>query len=312
MALIRSNLGSSFREAREARDPRVAPLRAAFSVVRGDAGGPARPGKTASRLAALRQAVEKIERGEHGAGSATLPLGVAGIDRFLPGGGLASGAVHEVAAAQHGSKPAAFGFALALAALAQSARRGPAVLVLSRRTFKDFGSPYGHGLQKLGLDLRRLIVVETRSDKDALWAIEETVKSKAALAMVAAALGSDRDLGRHLTESRRLSLAAAATGTPLVLISSAAGTQASAAVTRWRIGTAAAERGRLGSDKTQPFARSRWSVALERCRNGRTGQWLIEWDHVAHRFHLAQGLADHASLAGRGEERRRAVRQRAG
>ncbi len=310
MALIRSNLGSSFREA---RDPRAPPLRAAFPVVRSEAGGPAaHSGKRAGRLAALRQAVEKIERGEHGAAAARLPLGVAEIDCFLPGGGLAMGAVHEVAAAQHGAKPAAFGFALALAALAQGARRGPALLILSRRSLKDFGAPYGHGLQKLGLDPRRLIVVEARSDKDALWAIEETVKSKAALAMVVAALGSDRDRTRHLTESRRLSLAAAASGTPLVLISSSAATQASAAVTRWRIGTRAAVKGRRGSEEQQPFARSRWSVALERCRNGRTGQWLIEWDHVAHRFHLAQGLADHAPLAGRGEESRRAASQLAG
>jgi protein ImuA len=310
MGLIRSNLGAAFRET---RDPRVAPLHPARSMVRGDAGGlPASSGKAASRLAALRQAVEKIERGGHDTAAATLPLGVAEIDRFLPGGGLASGALHEVAAAQHGAKPAAFGFVMALAALAQGARRGPTVLVLSRRACKDFGSPYGHGLQRLGLDPARLIIVETRGDKDALWAIEETVKSKAALAMVVALLGSDRDLSRHLTESRRMSLAAAATGTPLVLVSSPAGTQASAAVTRWRISAAAAAERRLGSDTTQPFARSRWSVALERCRNGCTGQWLIEWDHVAHRFHLAQGLADHAPLTGRGEERRRVVRQLAG
>jgi protein ImuA len=308
MALIRSNLGSSFREARDARMP---PLRAALSLVGSEAGGPAaHSGKGAGRLIALRQAVERIERGEQGASAARLALGVAEIDRFLPGGGLAMGAVHEVLAAQHGAKPAAFGFAMALAALAQSARCGPMGLVLSRRALRDFGSPYGHGLQKLGLDPRRLIVVETRGDKDALWAIEEILKSKAALAMVVAILGSNRDRTRHLTESRRLSLAAAASGTPLVLVSSPAEMQASAAVTRWRIGTAA--KGRRGPQEQQPFARSRWSLALERCRNGRTGQWLIEWDHVAHRFHLAQGLADHAPVAGRGEESRRGAGQLAG
>ena len=42
------------------------------------------------------------------------------------------------------------------------------------------------------------------------------------------------------------------------------------------------------------FSRWRWSVALERCRNGRTGEWVVEWDHVAHRFRLVEGVADRA------------------
>lgn len=311
MALIRSNLGASFREARDARVP---PVRAAFAVARGDdAAGtpPASSGKTAGRLAGLRRAIETIERGNREA-PATVAFGVAEIDRFLPGGGLTMGALHEVGAAQHGAKPAAFGFAMALAALAQGARRGPMVLILSRRSCKDFGMPYGHGLAKLGVDAGRLIVVETRSDKEALWAIEETLKSRAELAMVVGVPGSDRDPARHLTESRRLSLAAAARGTPLVLVSSAARAQASAAVTRWRIATAGSAKGRSGSEDREPFARSRWSVTLDRCRNGRTGQWLIEWDHGTNRFHLAQGLADHAPHAGRGEESGRLLRWRAG
>src|SRR5205823_10834115 len=48
-----------------------------------------RPG----RLAALRERIRHIERPvSHG----VLPFGVAAIDRALPGGGLARGAVHEI------------------------------------------------------------------------------------------------------------------------------------------------------------------------------------------------------------------------
>ena len=312
MALIRSNLGCSFRDA---RDPSVAPLRAAFSM--SDAGGPARADKAARRLAALRQVVEKLERGSPGAAPAPhaaparMPLGLAEVDCFLPDAGLACGALHEVTAAAHGDWPAAFGFALALTILGLGARRdpastaGPAVLVASRRSLRDFGQPYGHGLHQLGLDAGRLIVVETRSDKDALWAIEETLKSKGASAMVVGAIGGRLDL--TLTASRRLSLAAATTATPLVLLSASTGAEASAAVTRWHIGAApaATAASAVMAAPAAMFARSRWSVALARCRNGRTGQWLLEWDHVTHRFHLAQGVADCTPLAGRGEEIRR-------
>src|SRR5205823_5779244 len=46
-----------------------------------------------ANLAALRQRIRHIERPvSHG----VLPFGVAAIDRALPGGGLARGAVHEI------------------------------------------------------------------------------------------------------------------------------------------------------------------------------------------------------------------------
>jgi protein ImuA len=222
-----------------------------------------------------------------------MALGLLPIDRLLPGSGLAAGALHEVAAAAHGDRPAAFGFAVALAALMLCARAGPAVLVAQRRSLSDFGSPYGHGLERLGLDPGRLMLVEAGAETDALWAIEETLRSKGASAMVLGLVGAAPDL----KSSRRLSLAAAAGGAPLLLIPSATGAHASAAATRWRIGAAPAPHS--ASAKEEAFARARWSVALERCRNGGTGHWLIEWDHVALRFHLAQGLADRAPGAGR-------------
>jgi protein ImuA len=90
-----------------------------------------------------------------------------------------------------------------------------------------------------------------------------------------------------LTASRRLNLAAAARASPLVLLRRPNGTGASAAATRWRIAAAPAVRDRFGA-----LAQPRWHVALERCRNGRPGEWLIEWDHVAHRFRLAERMAD--------------------
>src|SRR5437763_865507 len=60
-------------------------------------------------LAALRETVWRIERptaARHG----ILPFGVAAIDRALPGGGLALGAVHEILGAdgdeEDGAAPA--------------------------------------------------------------------------------------------------------------------------------------------------------------------------------------------------------------
>ena len=114
--------------------------------------------------------------------------------------------------------------------------------------------------------------------------------------MVAGALAG----GLDLTSSRRLNLAAAPQRTPLVLLSGAKAAGTSAAAARWRIATAPAARDRFGA-----FAAPRWHIALERCRLGnhrgrlmnRPGAWLIEWNHVAHRFRVVAGLADRPPVA---------------
>jgi protein ImuA len=216
-----------------------------------------------------------------------LSLGVAEIHSHLWGPGLARGVLHEISAAAHNDRPSAFGFLFAMTALALSSRSGPAVFVATYKSLAAFGKPYGHGLAQLGLDVGRLILVEAKTCKDALWAIEETLRSQARPAMVAAAVESDLDL----TMSRRLNLAAAMHRPPLMLLRGSGG-GASAATTRWRIAAAPAARDRFGT-----FSHWRWQVALERCRNGRTGEWLIEWNHVAHRFRLVEGLADRTPAA---------------
>jgi len=238
-------------------------------------------------LAALRRAVAKLETVAPGTGAQHLPLGVPEMQAHLPGPGLACGVLHEMAAADHGDRPAAFGFLFALTAAALRSRPGPAVLVATRRALLDFGRPCGHGLAQLGLDVGRLLIVETETDKDALWTIEDALRSQARPAVVAGAISGNLDL----TVSRRLNLAAAAHTTPLVLLRTSIAAGTSAAATRWRIAAAPAARDRFGV-----FAGPRWRVALERCRNGRPGQWLIEWTHVAHRFRLVESVADRAPV----------------
>lgn len=246
------------------------------------------PAQSTERIAALRQAMARLEAGWPGSQATPVPLGLPEIDRHLRSPGLAGSDLHEVIAAAHGDTPAAFGFALCLVNCALGARRGPALLVTSRRA-ANFGMPYGPGLHQLGLDVGRLLLVETRTGKSALWAIEEILRAGIGAAVVTGAVESNLDL----TMSRRLNLAAAAAGTPLLLLRPSGAAGISAAVTRWRIAAAPAGRDRFGA-----FAGWRWRVALERCRNGRAGQWVLEWDHAAHRFRLAEVLADRAPAAG--------------
>src|SRR5689334_8201871 len=228
----------------------------------------------------LRRLLPRME--SVGGAARVLPLGLPAIDAHLPHGGLAVGALHEVAPQAHGGTPSAFGFLVALLARFQPTAR-PVLFVASHRALADHGRPHGHGLQQLGLDPARLILVETRNDQQTFWALEEALRSRAPAAVGGAAARLD------LKTSQRLHLAAGDAGLPLGLLRPARADEASAAATRWRIGTAEAARDRFGL-----VSRTRWHARLERCRNGRPGEWLVEFDHAAYRFSLAPPLADPA------------------
>jgi hypothetical protein len=158
------------------------------------------------------------------------------------------------------------------------------------RPYRSHGRLHGHGLRALGFDPARVILVETARRLETLWAMEEAVRSQAPAAVIGVIDQLDLKL------SQRLHLAANDAGVPLFLIRPAPNLESSAAATRWRVGTAEAARDRFGLI-TQP----RWHLHLERCRNGRPGQWTVEYDHVAHRFSLPAALADPARARGAGE-----------
>ena len=269
----------------------------------------------------LRRLLPRIE-GQRKA----LPLGLAAVNSHLPEGGLACGALHEVVPETEGATAAALGFIAAILARIFSpppcgeglgvgverdctsvdasaspydpppypppqGGREKIILVMPTYGRHPHGRLHGHGLNTLGLDPTRLILVQTAHRKATLWAIEEALRS-AAPAAVAGFIDT-----LDLKLSQRLHLTAADAGLPLFLLRPASTLEASAAATRWRIGTAEAARDRFGL-----VTRPRWHLHLERCRNGRPGQWVVEYDHVAHRFSLAAALANSAHARGAGEE----------
>lgn len=209
----------------------------------------------------------------------TLPLGVPALDRHLPLGGLAFGTLHEFAPATEHDSPAVFGFLAAL--LGRMPGETPLLLVRCARKFAQSGDLHGAGLHALGLDPSRLTIVETWDETDALWATEEALRAEGPAA-VASALGGKIDL----KTSQRLHHAARETGLPLLILRPENATPVATAVTRWRIATAPGVRDRFGL-----LCGWRWRVTLERCRNGRPGDWMLEFDHATHRFALAAAMA---------------------
>jgi protein ImuA len=221
----------------------------------------------------LRRLLPRIE-GTH----KSLPFGLATLDSHLPEGGLTCGALHEVVPETEASAAAAFGFIAAI--LGRLLKPRLLVCVTPAYGRRPYGRLHGHGLTALGLDPTRLILVETADRKETLWAIKEALHSSVPAAVIGAIDKLD------LRTSQRLQLASSDTGLPLFLLRPAPTLESSAAATRWHIGTAEAARDRFGL-----IVRPRWHLHLERCRNGRPGQWVVEYDHVAHRFSFPAAVA---------------------
>lgn len=227
-------------------------------------------------------------------------FGLDAIDSYLPEGGLTRGALHEIVPVTQDALVSALSFIVAF--LARLSRAHPVIFVMPVQGLRSYGRPhghlYGHGVNALGLDPAHLIQVETASRKETLWAVEEALRSGAPQAVIGAIDKLD------LKTSQRLHLAATDSGLPLLLLRPPQNLESSAAATRWRIGTAEAARDRFGL-----FAHPRWHLQLERCRNGRPGEWIVEYDHVSHRFSLATALADPALSRGAGEKSVRQTRR---
>jgi protein ImuA len=219
--------------------------------------------------------VARIERQSLGAGvvERAAALGVSTIDTSL-GGGLALGALHDIAAADVG---AGLGLAAALAARivaeAQARAAGTTVLwCLPLAGLYETGNLHAPGFAGIGLDPSRFLVARGRRDVDILWAMEEGLRVPA----LAAVIGDVRTL--DLVHSQRLALAARRSGVAALIVrpglggAMAAMAEPSAAATRWRVRTAPA----AAVDRPGPRGLA-WDLELVRARGGGGGRWRVAW-----------------------------------
>jgi protein ImuA len=186
-------------------------------------------------------------------------------------GGLALAELHELVSAGTLHHGAALGFALALAALVP-ARGGTIVFAQQDFAGLEAGALYGLGCDLFGLDPARLLLVRAASQRDALWAMEEALKTRGLTAVIGelAQNGEDADL----TATRRLSLAVQKGGGLALLLRQRVLDAPSAAATRWQIAAAPGPPDRFGG-----LGRTAFSLALTKNRRGPCGNWVLQWDH---------------------------------
>jgi protein ImuA len=238
----------------------------------------------------LRARIARIEAGSR-VRRGVLPFGVAAMDARLPDGGLALGALHEVAG---GADGAVDGAAAALFTAGIVARTDGMVLWCVTRP--DLFAP---ALSQAGLEPDRVIHVEAGDDQTVLACGEAGLRHGGLGGVVA-------EVARlSMTASRRLQLAAETSGTIGI------------ALRRWRRATEAAEFGQPTASTTRwrvtalpstrlpvpGIGRARWLVELLRSRAGACAEFELEACDAAGRLAVPADLADRSAAPQAGRRR---------
>jgi protein ImuA len=231
-------------------------------------------GARTSTLATLRGSIERIETHGDAHTPGRVALGHADADAMLQGG-LAVAAMHEVFTDAGRQSAAATGFVAGLAG--RVAARRPLVWVRQDFTEIESGALSMSGLAELGLDPRLLVTVRAADVDAALRIAADALACDALGAVVLEVWGQERQL--DLVDSRKLTLAAQASGVTGLLLRLAAEPQPSTAETRWIVRAA-------HSPPAAPLmpaaAWSTWGAPvfdaqLVRNRHGPVGRWIMEW-----------------------------------
>jgi protein ImuA len=233
-----------------------------------------------STLATLRGGIERIEAHGDAYMFDRVALGHIDADAALQGG-LAIGAMHEVFAEGRQSA-AATGFIVGLAGrvdlagraglTGRAAARRPLVWVRQDFTEIESGALSMSGLAELGLDPRLLVTVRAADVDSALRAAADALACDALGVVVLEVWGPARQL--DLVASRKLTLAARASGVTGLMLRVAAEPLPSTAETRWIVRAAHSP---PATPSRLAWGAPMFDAQLVRNRHGPVGRWIMEW-----------------------------------
>jgi protein ImuA len=221
----------------------------------------------------LRGSIERLEAHGNAYMSDRVALGHADADATLQGG-LAMGAMHEVFAEGRQSG-AATGFVAGLAG--RAAARRPWVWVRQDFTEIESGALSMSGLAELGFDPRLLVTVRAADVDTALRTAADALACDAVGVVVLEVWGEARQL--DLVASRKLTLAAQASGVTGLLLRVAAEPLPSTAETRWIVRAAHSPPATLlvPAVDWNAWGAPVFDAQLVRNRHGPVGRWIMEW-----------------------------------
>ena len=191
------------------------------------------------------------------------------------GEGLARAQLHELFAAEPGDAGAAAGLALLLALAAGAL---PLLWLRTEGAERQAGRLHAGGAAELGLDPATLLLGLVADEAALLRAGADAARCAGLGTLLIEAWGPAP--GLDLTATRRLMLAAEASGVTVLVLRVAATPVPSAAATRWQVGAQPS----TALDADAPGAPA-FLVECLRRRGGPAGQrWCVEWNRETQSF----------------------------
>lgn len=213
-------------------------------------------------------------------------------------GGLMRAAQHEFYAATVDDGPAVCGFALMVAV--RACAHAPILWIREDKGVRQSGRLYAPGVCDLGLDPDMLVIVTAPDTLGVLRAGADIVKCGQVGAVVIEPWGQAKLL--DLTASRRLAMAAVASGVMTLVVRVDAQPVPSAAQTRWQVASASSTA--LAADAPGHPA---FDITLLRHRSGIAGfDARLEWNRDARSFAPLSGGTPAAPVFGTDQARKAA------
>ena len=187
------------------------------------------------------------------------------IRHAFPNSTFPLGAIHEFFCSAAEGTTASSGFISAI--MASLMKTGYSVWISSSQTI------FPPALQSFGINAERIIFLHIKKEKEKLWAMEEVLKCDS----IASVVGEINELS--FIESRRLQLAVEKSRVTGFLVRYNPKNLSTACVARWKIENLP------GNQTDLPgLGFPVWNVSLLKIRNGKPGNWQLEWKN--NRFHF--------------------------
>ncbi len=207
------------------------------------------------------------------ANTSGLPSGLRFMQRHFPNGVFPVGAIHEFLCHQPEDLAATGGFISGILSACMQVRG--IVLWVSPR--KNVFPP---SLRQFNIEPGNIIFIHAAHEKEVLWVTEEALKCESLCAVVT----EMRDL--NFTNSRRFQLAVEQSKVTGFILNQNINTTTNACVSRWQINALPS----IVDSGLPGVGHPRWQVALKKIRNGKPGNWEIEWLGNAFRQVIATAI----------------------
>lgn len=242
--------------------------------------------ESVASLSKLRRRLARIEGVRQRDEAAWVATGCGAIDDWL-GGGLVRGRLHEMMAAERSDAASVAGFAAMLAL--RAGEGGPLLWLRTEAAERQCGKLHGTGLVELGLDGAAVLLGIMPDDAALLKAANDAARCAGVGAVLVECWGDPRPL--DLTATRRLMLAAEASGVMVLLLRMAAAESPSVAETRWAVRAAPSVPLADGTSSGAP-GHPVFDIELLRRRAGPAGvTWRVEWNRERRIFQEPAGAA---------------------